>query len=152
LIYGHKDNTPFDGRKQLENVFETAQKEIFIVDNYLQKNILSILAGITENKQEFTFKFLIGNKNKSKFDGFIADLPDFSKQYSLVKIECRLHSDLHDRFIIIDENFLYAVGSSLDSIGEKGNFISMVRDEKSKIDHTSDTSSLWNAGIEIFKN
>lgn len=143
---------PFDGRKQLENVFETAQKEIFIVDNYLQKNILSILAGIMENRQKFTLKFLIGNKNKSKFDGFIADLPDFSKQYPLVKIECRQHDDLHDRFIIIDENFLYAVGSSLDSIGEKGNFISMVRDEKSKIDHTSDTTSLWNTGIEMFKN
>lgn len=142
----------FDGRKQVENVFDTAQKEIFIVDNYLQKSVLPILADLVEGRQAFVLKFLIGNKNRSKFDGFIADLPDFSKQYPLVKIECRQHDDLHDRYIIIDENFLYTVGSSLDSVGEKGNFISMVRDEKSRTDHTSDITSLWSKGVEVFKN
>lgn len=142
----------FDGRKQLENVFDTAQKEIFIIDNYLQKSVLPILADVAERQQDFIFKFLIGNKNKSKFDGFIADLPDFSKQYPLVEIECRQNDDLHDRYIIIDEDFLYTVGSSLDSVGEKGNFVSMVRDEKSKTDHTADITSLWNKGLEVFKN
>lgn len=143
---------PFDGRKQLENVFETAQEEVFIVDNYLQKSILPTLTGIVEKHQKFTLKFLVGNKNKSKFDGLIADLPDFLKQYPLVQIECKQHDDLHDRYIIIDGDFLYTVGSSLDSVGEKGNFISIIRDEKSKADHMSDTLKLWNSATEIFKS
>lgn len=143
---------PFDGRKQLENVFDTAEREIFIVDNYLQRSILPILAGVVDKREKFILKFLIGNKNKSKFDGFIADLSDFSEQYPSVQIECKLHDDLHDRYIIVDENFLYTVGSSLDSVGEKGNFISIVRDEKSKADHLSDTTKLWGSAEEIFKS
>ena len=121
-------------------------------DNYLQKSILPMLVGIVEKHKKFTIKFLVGNKNKSKFDGLIADLPDFSKQYPLVQIECKQHDDLHDRYIIIDDDFLYTVGSSLDSVGEKGNFISIIRDEKSKSDHMSDTIDLWNSGIQVFRS
>jgi len=135
---------PFDGRAHLQNVLNTAKQEVFIIDNYLQRSILPMLTTVVENKADLTLKFLIGNKNKTKFDGFTADLVYFAKQYPLVKIECRIHDDLHDRYIIIDGNQLYTVGSSLDSIGEKGNFITLIEDHGSKDAHTTDMLNLWN--------
>ena len=139
----------FDGRTHLQNVLNTAKQEIFIVDNYLQRNILSLLATVVEDKTSFSIKFLIGSKNKNKFDGLIADLAEFGKQYPLVKIECKLHDDLHDRYIIVDNNQLYTVGSSLDSIGQKGNFINKIDDMKSKGDHMADMQSLWSTASDI---
>ena len=134
----------FDGRVHLLNVLNTAKKEIFIIDNYLERGILSILSTVSESKASLKLKFLIGDKNKNKFDGFTADLIDFAQQYPLVSIECKLHNDLHDRYIIIDTDHLYAVGSSLDSLGGKGNFITSIDDKKSKDDHARDVLNLWN--------
>ena len=141
---------PFDGRAHLQNILNAAQKEIFIVDNYLQRSILSVLSSVVENKSNFTLKFLIGDKNKGKFDGFTADLVDFAKQYPLTKIECKLNNSLHDRFIIIDDSQLYTVGSSLDAIGEKGNFINLIDDQNSKNAHMNDMLNLWNSGSTIY--
>ncbi len=134
----------FDGRVYLQNILNTAQQEVFIIDNYLQRSILPILSSVAEDKISLTLKFLIGDKNKNKFDGFTSDLVDFSKQYPLVKIECKIHDNLHDRYIIIDDKQLYTVGSSLDSIGEKGNFINLISDEQSKSQHMTDMLNLWN--------
>jgi hypothetical protein len=142
---------PFDGRIHLQKILDTAHQEIFIIDNYLQGSILPILATVVENRASLNIKFLIGDKNKNKFDSFTNDLVDFAKQYPLVKIECKLHSGLHDRYVIIDNDQLYTVGSSLDSIGEKGNFVTLIDDEKSKTDHTADTLKLWDTAIIISK-
>jgi hypothetical protein len=142
---------PFDGRSYLQSILNTAQKEIFIIDNYLHQNILPLIAVVTENKRTLNLRFLIGDKNQTKFDAFCADLPIFAKQYSTVKIDCRLHPSLHDRFIIIDGDQLYTVGSSLDSIGEKGNVITLIEEQKAKDDFLSDMTKLWDAGTSVLQ-
>lgn len=142
---------PFDGRMYLQSILNTAKSEIFIIDNYLQQNILPLLANAIENKTTLSLKFLIGDKNKGKFDGFSADLPIFAKQYPSIKVDCRLHSNLHDRFIVIDGNQVYTTGSSLDSIGEKGNYIIFIEDEKAKDDHMNDVQKLWSTGSTVLQ-
>lgn len=139
----------FDGRQYIQNIVSTAKKNIFIVDAYLSKDILPILAGKADTMPSFSIKFLVGDKNQKKFDGFSSDLPFFIKQYPLVNIECKVHDNLHDRFIIIDDEEIYTVGSSFDAVGEKGNSIIKITDVISSEKHKTDMSLLWNTGKNL---
>lgn len=140
---------PFDGREHLQNLFNTAKKEIFIVDSYINYSVLSMIAPIVENKTEFTLKFLIGDGSKKKFDAFTGGLPDFIAQYPLVKVECRLYDKLHARNIIIDNEKLHIIDSSLDRIGGKGDFTVLVSDEKAKADRMIDIQNFWNTATIV---
>ncbi len=139
----------FDGRQYIQSILNKATQEVFIVDAYLSKDILPLLASKVENLATFSLKFLIGSKNKQKFDGFSADLPIFAKQYPLIKIECKTHNDLHDRFIVIDNTDVYTVGSSFDAVGQKGNSITQLTDQTSVIKHKDDMDLLWNSATLV---
>ncbi|MEA2099225.1 MAG: ORF6N domain-containing protein, partial [Campylobacterota bacterium] len=60
-------------------------------------------------------KTTIYTKNLSK--QFQLDLEKYNQQYS--KIEVKNFASSHDRFLIIDEKYLYHIGASLKDLGKK---------------------------------
>lgn len=69
-------------------IFDNASKEIIIIDNYIDKNILDITANTTKEVMLITNTFNNIDYYKCK------------KQYSNVNLV--INNSFHDRFIILD--------------------------------------------------
>ena len=101
----------YDAYSLLVDIISTANKEIIIIDNYVNKITLDIL---TKKKVNVTV-LLITDKNKSKLTK--TDIDKFNSEYKGLNI--KYTNIFHDRFIIIDNKKLYHVGSSLKDLGKK---------------------------------
>ena len=79
--------------------------EIIVIDNYLDKNFLDILAKTNKSV------IVITNKYNNQ------DYRKYKEQYNNIKL---ITSDIfHDRFIIIDKKTLYHCGASFKDLGKK---------------------------------
>lgn len=144
---------PFMGRKQLRYIFNTAQKEILVVDNYLSSDILDILSSHLENYPNLNLRFLIDSDKKNqarKVKSFITDLGALKIEYPSLNIECREQTKmLHGRFIIVDSTDVYHSGNSFDNLGNVGDRISKVEDEESISNHLGELQKLWDSATSI---
>ena len=102
------DGQIYDAYSLLVNIIREAKTKIIIIDNYLDKTILDILA----YKDDNIFVKLYVKDIKSKLD-----ITKFNLQYTNTSIE--IIKTFHDRFIIIDDKILYHVGASLKDLGKK---------------------------------
>lgn len=98
----------YDAYSLLLDILNSANDEIIIIDNYIDKKILDITSKSTK-------KVLIITSNKSGLTE--EDIKTYKKQYSNVYI--RFNNRFHDRFIIIDRKVLYHSGASFKDIGKK---------------------------------
>ena len=104
----------YDAYSLLIDILNSSNKEIIIIDNYAGKELLDILKNI--NKNITIISKNINEELKKKY---------FS-QYQNIKF---IHNDsFHDRFIIIDEQYLYHCGSSFKDLGKKCFAISKIED------------------------
>jgi len=112
----------YDAHSLLIDIIKEAKKSILIIDNYIDKTILDLLA--KKNKNVESEIFTLGNKYLSN-----NDINKFNKQYPRLKV--RYTNNFHDRFIIIDnEDLYYHVGASLKDLGNKCFGINKIEDEK----------------------
>ena len=105
----------YDAYSLLIDIFNKSEKEIIIIDNYIDKNILDILSKIDRNI------ILITNKYNNQ------DYNKYKKQYNNVKLV--INNSFHDRFIIIDKKILYHSGASFKDLGNKCFEISKIEDD-----------------------
>ncbi len=96
----------YDAYSKIIDIFNISKKEIIIIDNYLDKNMLDIISKC------YTKVILV---TADKLDNI--DLVKYKKQYNNLKVI--INKFFHDRFIIIDKEILYHLGSSLNSIRYK---------------------------------
>ena len=95
----------YDSYSLLIDILNTANDEIIIIDNYIDKSILDVLKNIEKNIIIVTNKF-----NNEDYD-------KYKKQYNNIKL--KINNKIHDRFIIIDNKILYTSGSSFKDLGKK---------------------------------
>ena len=105
----------YDAYSLLLDILSKAEKEIVIIDNYIDKNILDILSKIGKKIIIITNKYNNDDYNKYK------------KQYNNVNLI--INNNFHDRFIIIDKNTLYHCGASFKDLGKKCFAINLVEDK-----------------------
>ena len=106
----------FDAYTLLLDLFETAKKEIIIIDNYASKELLKILKNIDK-------RILIISKN---IDDLL--IKKYNCEYS--NIEFKNLDIFHDRFLIIDRKKLYSCGASFKDLGKKCFAINEMEDQK----------------------
>ena len=83
----------YDAYSLLIDIFNKAKKEIIIIDNYIDKNLLDILKNINNDI------LIITNKYNN------TDYIKYREQYK--NITLKINNTFHDRFIIIDKkNFI----------------------------------------------
>ena len=99
------DGQIYDSYYLLLDIFNTANKNIIIIDNYIDKKLLDILRNINKNILIITNKY--NNEDYSKYQN----------QYN--NITLKINNNIHDRFIIIDNKELYHCGASLKDLGKK---------------------------------
>ena len=99
----------YDAYTLIQSLFEKANNEIIIIDNYIDRTILDRLAVKKKDVNVIIYT------NKSKL--LKVDIDVFSKQYhNLIIINTNL---VHDRYIIIDKDKLYHLGASIKDLGKK---------------------------------
>ncbi len=99
------DGQIYDAYSLLCDILNEARDSIILIDNYLDKSILDVLAKI--DKSVFVITKNINQK----------DLEMYKKQHQNIKIKC--DNSFHDRFIIIDKKILYHCGASFKDLGNK---------------------------------
>ena len=104
----------YDAYSLLIDILKETEKEIIIIDNYVEKQLFDILKEIkinikvvTKNIDEISYK-----KHKKQYEN----------------IEMINNDKFHDRFIIIDKKILYHSGASFKDIGKKCFGINRIED------------------------
>lgn len=100
----------FDAFDFIVGIIRKAKKSIILVDPYCDNKALSFLKYKSEGVE-----VLICNTSKSKLEN--EELSRFESQYGVIKV--RTLTNLHDRFLIIDEEECYDLGASLNYAGKK---------------------------------
>ena len=95
----------YDSYSLLLDIFNEAQNEIIIIDNYAGKELLDIL-------KKIDVKIIIVSKNINE------TLKErYESQYNNIRFIN--NNSFHDRFIILDKNKLYSCGASFKDLGKK---------------------------------
>ena len=98
------------------DILNISKESIIIIDNYVDKKLLDILSKTNKNILIIT--------NKYNNDDYLK----YKEQYNNVKI--KISNSFHDRFIIIDNKYLYHSGASFKDLGKKCFGISKIEDNK----------------------
>ncbi len=104
------DGQLYDAYTLIQSLFEAADNEIIIIDNYIDRTILDRLVVKKNNVQIIIYTSL-----KSRLLG--RDITTFNSQYG--GLDVRYTTNVHDRYIIIDQNKIYHLGHSIKDLGKK---------------------------------
>ncbi len=104
------DGQLYDAYTLIQSIFESANNEIIIIDNYVDRSILDRLIVKKQNVQVIIYTSI-----NSKLLG--RDINTFNSQYG--GLDVRYTTNVHDRYIIIDQNKIYHLGHSIKDLGKK---------------------------------
>lgn len=104
------DGQIYDAYTLIQFLFETANKEIIIIDNYVDRTILDRL--VVKNN---TVQVIIYTSINTRLLG--RDINTFNSQYGGLNV--KYTTNVHDRYIIIDQNKIYHLGHSIKDLGKK---------------------------------
>ncbi len=114
------DGQIYDAFSLLVDIVKQADNSIILIDNYVGVDTLNILA-----KKKDGVKVEIYTTKKSKLNK--NDIKKFNLQYHNLSVH--IIDTFHDRFIILDENYGYLIGSSLKDAGNKSFGITKIEDK-----------------------
>lgn len=104
------DGQIFDAYSFISELIKKAEKEIILIDNYVDESVLTLLS-----KRGKQVNAIIYTKEISKTVKL--DLQKHNAQYPPILVKSFALS--HDRFLIIDKTELYHIGASLKDLGKK---------------------------------
>ena len=100
----------FDAYAKFQSFIAQAQKEIVLIDNYVDITVLERLS--TKNSGVDVTIYTLPNTRLTA-----QDVRSFNAQYPTLTV--RHTTSMHDRFLIIDNTILYHLGASLKDLGRK---------------------------------
>ena len=113
------DGQIYDAFSLLVSIIQKANKEIILIDGYVDINTLDLLA---KKKKDVNVKcYTYSNTPLSN-----RDISQFNKQYATLTV--KKTSVFHDRFLILDGVAAYHIGASLKDAGKKCFGISLLTD------------------------
>ena len=104
------DGQLYDAYTLIQSLFERANNEIIIIDNYVDRTILDRLVVKKSNVQVIIYTSI-----NTRLLG--RDINTFNSQYG--GLDVRYTTNVHDRYIIIDQNKIYHLGHSIKDLGKK---------------------------------
>ncbi len=103
------DGQIFDAYVFVCDLIKRARKRIVLIDNYIDETVLTLL-----NKRNRGILATVYTKRID--DNLRLDIERHNDQYMPVNV--RTASNIHDRFLIIDDT-LYHIGASIKDLGKK---------------------------------
>ena len=104
------DGQIFDAYIFVTNLIKSASSSIVLIDNYVDESVLVLLSKRNSNVAATIYTTNISAQLK-------LDLKKFNAQYP--KVEIKIFTKSHDRFLILDNNTVYHIGASLKDLGKK---------------------------------
>ena len=101
----------FDATSFLGQIIGKAEREIILIDNYIDRGTLDILSHKRKESQLTVITSKEGNRVTPK------EYQTFNSQYCNLTIETT--DKVHDRFLILDRYEMYHIGASLKDAGRK---------------------------------
>ena len=101
----------YDAYTLIQSIFEKANNEIIIIDNYIDRSILDRLVVKKNNVNVIIYTNIKTSKILQN------DINTFNKQYGLLNIINT--NKVHDRYIVIDKLKIYHIGASIKDLGKK---------------------------------
>lgn len=111
----------YDAFSLIVDLIQKAEKEIILIDGYVDVKTLNLLA----KKKEYVAVTVYTQKPTRLTD---MDCDNFNAQYPNLKL--KYSKAFHDRFLIIDRKTAYHVGASLKDAGKKCFGINLIQDIK----------------------
>jgi len=118
------DGQIFDAYVFFSSIIKKAQKEIILIDNFIDEHTLTHLS-----KKDKQVKVVLYTKYISQ--QLTLDIKKANEQYG--GFEVQSFSKSHDRFLILDENTIYHIGASLKDLGRK--WFAFTKMEKASIEN-----------------
>lgn len=108
------------------DLYSSAEKSIYIIDNYISTKTLHLLQEVKDGVDVVIFSDNIGRKLRK------SDIDDFNKEFPNINLSfCKTNGAAHDRFIILDyktkNERLFHCGASSKDAGYKITAISELR-------------------------
>jgi phage regulator Rha-like protein len=104
------DGQVFDAYVFIAELIKKAKKSIVLIDNYVDESVLLLLA-----KRDEDVSAVIYTKEITR--NFSLDINKHNAQYP--HIEVKVLKSSHDRFLILDDSYVYHIGASLKDLGKK---------------------------------
>lgn len=104
----------YDAYSVMLDIFNEANDEIIIVDNYVNKELLDIL-------REVDKKIIVISNNMNN-----ELIKKYESQYDNTQFV--IDNPFHDRYIILDRKEVYASGMSLKDVGKKYSYINKIEE------------------------
>ena len=111
----------YDAYSKIQEIFNSANKKIIIIDAYADNTILDIIKRL---KIEVT---IITKPNNLLTE---QDIVKYNKQYN--NLQAYYNNTFHDRYFILDDEIIYHCGASINRIGYKTFSITLIGDEDVK--------------------
>ncbi|GAM12869.1 hypothetical protein [Mesobacillus selenatarsenatis] len=113
-------NQQYTGYKKVKEIFKTAKKSILLIDPYIDNTLFTL-------SEEIDTKIKI-NVITEKFQGDSKLVYDkYKKEHNNIEIHATKGN--HDRFVIVDDKWVYLFGSSINSLGNKATTIIPIESE-----------------------
>lgn len=130
----------FKGYEVIRKILLTAEESLQIQDPYIGPDIFSILHELRLKK----IKIMVGSKPYKERASAIVAYNRLKREVDTM--EMRSSSEIHNRYIIIDNKTVYQVGGSIKQLGDKDDVIRKI-DKASKI--LTDFESDWRKAEKI---
>ncbi|MBQ6123770.1 MAG: virulence RhuM family protein [Spirochaetales bacterium] len=101
----------YDASSCIEGILEQAEREMILIDGYVDRRTLDMLSGKRDGVKVLLFTSSRGNRITGK------EISDFNAQYP--SLEVRITDEFHDRFLILDRRRMYHIGASVKDAGSR---------------------------------
>lgn len=114
------DGQIYDAFSLIVSLIQKAEKEITLIDGYVDVGTLNLLA-----KKNEGVSVTVYTHQRTRLSNI--DVANFNAQYPT--LEVKYTSVFHDRFLILDGKTAYHIGASLKDAGKKAFGITLINDE-----------------------
>ncbi len=111
----------YDAFSLLVELISKADKELVLIDNYVDVSTLNVLA-----KKKAGVKVVVYTVKKTKLSK--ADVDNYNQQYPT--LEVKYTDAFHDRFLLVDNAYAFHIGASIKDAGKKCFGINKMEDTK----------------------
>jgi len=134
--------TQYEAFKLITGILRSAKREILIADNYLNEDVLDMLAAVPSHP---AVKLLT---HKPRPDFRVAS-QRFKVQYRDA-LEVKVHSaEIHDRAVVVDDDQFYALGASIKDMGGKLSLLNKLQDPASINKLRSTLQTIWSSSSPL---
>ena len=115
-----QDGQVFEAKVWMNKIIETAQKEIVLIDSYVNINSLDLF----KNKKEGVSLYIITSSIKSRLSQ--VEIDSFNNEYGHLQV--KYDERYHDRYLIIDDEVFYDLGNSTNHMGMRFSSVKQIKD------------------------